>query len=290
MDTRLSPASPRTSPARRCPVLLACLGAGLALASGCEHAPPNVTVLPGDTVLDTTKFVGEGRLSHAAEFVELDIQVTSECYATPLEAAKATDAAVARIMTLLEAKIDASNDKDGVFSHGGYTAPFSRYDSSTGRHTCVGTFQKTSSVVLKTSKLDSFAQDFSEIQGIVFETMREPQEGEPERGVTFASTGTPQPQLYYETRERLEREALADALVNARDKFEATAAAACKDPKFRVHRFVELSADGGRPIAYGGAPHRGAEGGAVGFDAIWINKVLDVFFVIESECRESRGG
>lgn len=262
---------------------LACLGAALLVSGGCYRVP-NVTILPGEAALDTTKFVGEGRLSHAADFVELDIQITSQCYRTPLEAVEATDAAVAKVMQLLEAKTDPNNDKDGVFSRGGYTQPFSRYDSRTDRHSCVGTFQKTSTVVLKTSKLDSFAQDFAEIQNIVFTTMSGPSDPSLEQGVTFATTGTPEPQLYYETREQLEQQALADALVNARQKFESTAAAACTNADYRVLKFVENSPGGGRPIPYGGVGGGDLEG-AVGFDAIWINKVLDVFFVIDSECR-----
>lgn len=265
---------------------LTCLGLGLLAASGCYRVVPNITILPGEAALDTTKFVGEGRLSHEAEFVELDIRITSQCYATPLEAVTATDATVAEVMKLLEAKIDPSNDKDGVFSRGGYTEPFSRYDSASGRRWCQGTFQKSSTVVLKTSKLDTFSQDFAEIQAIIFTTMSEPSDPKSEQGVTFASVGTPDPQLYYETREQLEQDALADALDNARQKFESTADAACPGANYRVLKFVENSPDGGRPIAYGGAPGGTSGEGAVEFDAIWVNKVLDVFFVIDSECRQ----
>ncbi len=107
----------------------------------------------------------------------------------------------------------------------------------------------------------------------------------PEPRVTFAAVGPPSPQLYFETRERLEREALADALNNAREKFEATASAACGETDYHVLKFVETSPSAGRPIAYGATPEGPTGGeGAVGFDAIWINKLLDVYFVIDSEC------
>ncbi len=284
MTTRTTPRS-RSDRSRLRPALLACLGAG-ALASGGCYRTPNVTILPGEAAADMTKLVGEGRLPHKADFVELQIEVHSQCYARPIDAVNATDAAVAKIMGMLSDQLDANNSKDDVFSRGGYTAPYSRYDSKSDRTFCEGTFQKSSTVIMKTSKVDSFAKDFAELQNIVFTTMSGPADPKLEQGVTVASVGTPTPQLYFETRERLEREALADALENARAKFEATADAACEGADYHVLKFVESSASAGRPIAYAATPEGPAgEDGAVGFDAIWVNKLLDVYFVIDSRCR-----
>lgn len=257
--------------------------------SACSTAPP-ITVLPHEAAQpQLTKLVGEGRLSHAPDFVELEITITSQCYATPIEAVKATDEAVATVIKLLKAKTDPDNPRDGVFSHGGYTQPYERYISSRRQTVCRNTFQKSSTVTMKTSRLDTFAKEFADIQNIIFTTMSGPTDPEKAEGVTFATTGTPQTQLYYETREELEQKALADALDNARLKFDATANAACKDTAHRIVKFVETRPEAGRPIAYGfgGSDGGGDEGGAIGFDAIWINKVLDVYFLIDSPCKSS---
>lgn len=229
-----------------------------------------------------TKFVGEGRLSHAPEYVELSVTVRSECYPTAHEASQATDAAAAKIMKNLRGHIDADHPKDGIFSEGGFSEPFSRYLSS--NHTvCLNTFQKTTSITMKTSKIDALSQGFDVIQRDIFTTMREPTDKSKAQPMTYASLSKPQSQLYYETRERLEKEALADALKNAREKFEITAKMGCGVEDYEILTFVESSASAGRPIAYGrSAPSADGASHALEFDAIWINKLLDVTFLAKS--------
>jgi hypothetical protein len=226
--------------------------------------------------------IGEGRLSHRAEYIELTMTVHAECFATPMAASDAADAAVAQLLEKLNGKIDTSNPKDGVFSHGGFTQPFSRYGSA-GRLVCEGTFQKQSTIVMKSSRVDRFAKDYAQIQRDVLSgSLRMPQNPNADGAATYAVLGVPEPQLYYETRERLEQRALADALDNARAKLEATRKAACGISSPSVLKFEENSVHGGRPIPYGRAEAGTVpEGAAVEFDAIWINKLLDVYFVVE---------
>ncbi len=230
---------------------------------------------------DASKLVGEGRLSHEPQYLELTIKVHSECYRTPLAASEATDAAARRMMQLLRGKIDADNPKDGVFSSGGYTAGFQRY--SDGITLCESTFQKTSTIVMKTSRVAGFSRDYQQIQQLVHAgSLRKLNTTRSDTPTTFATLSEPQPRLYHETRELLEQRALADALGNARDKFEATAAVACGDTKHRILKFVEASPDAARPIAYGRAEPSRGRGGAIELDAIWINKLLDVYFTVDA--------
>lgn len=273
------------TPPRTGLLALAALALCALAQSACHHHTISAAPIAQSGVESATLFVGEGRLSHPPEFVELTVTVHAECYPTPIEAVKAADGAVSRVMTLLKAKLDPDNPKDGILASGGYTEPYYRRLRN-GGVVCEGTFQKTAQVVMKTSKVATFPKDFADIQNIVLTTMSNSADPSSRQGVTYAKLGTPTPQLYYETRERLEQEALADALENARQKFEATADVACGSTSHRIVKFTEPGPSSGRPIAYGAAPSfgGGGDGAAVGFDAIWVNKLLNVYFAIEGDC------
>ncbi|MBL4635833.1 MAG: SIMPL domain-containing protein [Kofleriaceae bacterium] len=233
-----------------------------------------------------TQFIGEGRLSHPADFIEFTVTIQSECYPTAFAASQASDRSSKKVVAALREFVDAGQSKDGVFFKGGFSAPFSRYVNSQ-LSVCQNTFQKTASVTLKTSKIEKFSKGFDEIQKIVFEsgTASPPQQSRSEKGLTYVSIKTPETQLYYETRERLEQQALADALDNARKKFESTAKMACGVSGYKILRFVESSPSAGRPIAYGRS-QPSSTGGSLAFDAIWVNKLLTVSFDAESKtCR-----
>lgn len=268
---------------------ITCLVLGAAvLAAGCSaHNRPAATTIHVDKGDHSTKFVGEGRLFAAPDYVELEISVQAECFATPLAASEAADAAAAKVMALANAAIDPESSKDGVFSRGGFTRPFSRYVGS-GQTVCNGTFQKTATIVVKSSRLSRFASAFGQLQRAVLGgPLSKPNTPTREVGITFASLGTPVPRLYHETREQLEQRALASAIANARKKFEATAKAACGATSHRIVSFVERSADGGRPIPYAGTP-RGSGSGGLQLEAIWVNKLLDVYFAAGTgSCRAS---
>jgi uncharacterized protein YggE len=258
------------------------------LLAGCVTQPRLIPVdLEALSKLDeATKLVGEGRLSHAPEFIELAVEVHSECYPTPLGASRATDQATARVIDRLRRAIDQTNPQDGVFSRGGYSGEFKRYVG--GVTTCTGTFQKSTTVVVKTSRMAAFGEDYAQIQEVILsDTLRRPGGPRGDEPLTYVSFGEPKPQLYHQTRERLEQDALAKAFANARTKFETTAKVACGDSDHRVLKFVEQSADAARAIAYGAA-ERVQGDGPVQLDAIWINKLLDVYFIVDA-CSSSAG-
>ena len=265
-------------------VALSFIATTSACGASTPHTPQTVAFAPSLDDLarlqQPTTFIGEGRLSHAPEYIELTVTVHAECYATPMAANKAADTAAAQVMTLLGGALDPQNPKDGVFSQGGYSRPFSRYDD--GRTTCRGTFAKTSTIVMKTSRIADFAARYPQIQEEVLQkSLSQPADGSSSRPVTYATLDNPQPQLYYETREKLEQQALADALLNARQKFEATATMACGPRGYGILRMVEKQVDGGRPIAYGRSQPASGAGATLELDAIWINKLLEVAFTAE---------
>jgi uncharacterized protein YggE len=243
--------------------------------------PTKITATSND---DTTKFVGEGRLSHAPEYIEFAVTLRSECYPSALEASQATDKAAARVMEFLRATVDTKNPKDGVFSEGGFSQPFSRYINS-NLTTCQNTFQKTTTITMKTSRIEDFSKNYDDIQAQIFSKLQAPSDTAHGRSVTFATIKVPQSRLYYETRENLEQQALADAMSSAREKFETTSKMACGIKKYRITSFSETSPDAGRPIAYERSTPS-PSGQALEFQAIWINKVLEVRFKAESgDCK-----
>ncbi len=230
-----------------------------------------------------TQFVGEGRLSHPADFIEFTVSVQSECYPTAIAASQANDRSSKKVIAALRKFVGAGQSKDGVFFKGGFSSPFSRYVSSQ-LSVCQNTFQKTASVTLKTSEIEKFSKEFDEIQKLVFEAgaASPPKQSRAENELTYISIKTPETHLYYETRERLEQQALADALDNARKKFESTAKMACGVSGYKILRFVESSPSAGRPIAYGRSQPN-STAGSLEFDAIWVNKLLTVAFLAESK-------
>lgn len=281
MTTLASPANHRPSvPAR--PYLPGLWLLALVSTAACSAHPQPVVISPSlhefAKQQQPTTFIGEGRLSHAPEYIELTVTVEAECYPTPMAANKAADGAVAEVMALLRTTLDPANPKDGVFTQGGYSRPFSRYES--GRTVCRGTFGKTASITVKTSRIADFASRYPDIQEqVLTRSLRQPDDKSSERPTTYATLSTPQPRLYYETREKLEQSALADALVNARQKLEATAAKGCGERTYEIVRMVERDVNEGRPIAYGRSqPSRSGSGSALELDAIWINKILEVAF------------
>lgn len=104
---------------------------------------------------DATKLVGEGRISHAPQYIELTIQIRSECFqaaATPL-ASSAT---------------------------------------STARTLCEGTFQKTSTIVMKSSRVAGFSRDYREIQQLVHSgSLRKRNTSRSDTPITFTVLGKP---------------------------------------------------------------------------------------------------
>lgn len=240
-------------------------------------------------------FIGEGRKPHAPEFIQLVATVHSECYASPAAAVNATDAVASRIFNFFKSQIDPSNGKDAVLTSGGYTRPFSRYISTSRRTICNNTFQKTTSITLKTANIKNFSSDFSEIQDLVYAQFLKPSivqlnVGQP---VTYVTLGTPVPQLYNSTRQNMEKKVLAMALENAIEKFKATMVSACEITSYRIVTFAEPSAGMSRPVAYGRSlsdetlGHSPGATAPIEFDSLWIRKSLNVKFKFEGGHCES---
>ena len=161
---------------------------------------------------------------------------TPSVFRTPAEASRAADAAVARLNRSLRPLIDATNPKDGVFSRGGFTQPFYRRTRH-GQTVCEGTFQKVSNITVKSSRIDSFSRDYVKLQRAVLTgTLKQPVDPG-DQSTTHATLSAPTPQLYFETRERLEQQALANAIDNARTKLAATAKAGCRTAQPQLLKF-----------------------------------------------------
>lgn len=225
----------------------------------------------------TTQLIGEGRLFAAPDYVELVVTVHAECFAQPQQASEAADAAVAKVIGVLRAATNSDNPGDGVIAKGGLTKPFERYRG--GATSCRNTFQKVSTVVMKSSKVREFPSAFARIQKeILSGALKKPITG---KAMTFATMGEPTGRLNYAHRERLEQRALGEALQSAKAKFAQISKGACKEGGHRIVKFVERSARGGRPISYERSQPTSGEN--IEMDAIWINKLLEVHFALAKD-------
>ncbi|MCH2110290.1 MAG: SIMPL domain-containing protein [Polyangiaceae bacterium] len=244
--------------------------------SGASSRPPTIKIYQ-EAEAAPTRFVGEGRLSHPPEFVELSVKIASECYATPLQASEANQRAVADVMSFFKTLSSTENEHDGVHSKGGYSSPFRRREGSLV--SCKGTFAKSTIVQMKSSDISKFAQNFDKIQKKIYGAFSKKGEGLTDSPVTFATIVTPRPQLSHQTREKLEKEALRLAVESAKAKFETTFSAACGDGSYRILRMNEPSAESGRPMPYGlalGDAHSSPS--TIAFEEIWVNRTLVVDF------------
>ena len=252
------------------------------LAAGCHPPAPPAAVIRMAPEAQTTQLIGEGRLSTNPDYMELTVTIHSQCFATPLEASAANDAAASRVRSLMRSAINQDNPSDGVFTQGGITQSFTRYTASPG---CAQTFEKTTTLIMKTSKLAEFPAELARIQkAILGGTLSRATSRVQSKPMTFATMQMPTPRLNYATRERLEKQALAAALESARSKFRETVKPSCGGARHRVIKFLERSAENGRPIPYEATG--GSADALVAPEAIWINKTLEVHFEMEGEsCR-----
>ena len=190
------------------------------IIAGLAFATLSLSAQSGEITL-----TGTGCYEKHAEFIEVGIEVQSECFKKPREAMADNDAKVSEIQKFLKPLL-LNNHHDKVSTQGGTTQPFSR-EKILGGHErateCEGTFQKTTHITFRTSDVDekSFSEKFLQLQEMVLSTFSSQGEGETPR--TFASISQPRPGVSKESRKQMALEALKLAQRNAREQFDALA-------------------------------------------------------------------
>lgn len=237
-------------------------------------------------------FSGTGRVESRPDYVQLMVTVKSECHPTPSEARGAADSEAARIFDFLKSNINENNDFDGVFSNGGYTQPFSKYvrKGNQSHQVCVDTFQKTTTITMKTSKIEEFSELFDGIQEFVFDNFTpQAKSNQSDSPLTYVTLGQPQPRLKQQIRSEREKEAIRLAVKDAKEKFEMTHDL-CQITRTQIVRISEPGLPRPQPIAHYGkrmamaADMAFAESSSpapVEFDVHTVSKTLIVDFEFE---------
>jgi hypothetical protein len=207
------------------------------------------------------------------------ITITSECYPTVKEATLANDAIASRIHSYLTTLIDPNNAREQVLATGGYTQKFSRTIQVNNVQVieCKGTFAKTSSLTLKSTRVADFASIFDDMQERVYADLRDASE-EGNNPTTYVTIDTPSPALFYDHRAALEEKAIALAVAHAKAKFDAANSDACKITSTDLVGINDFSTPS---VSKSEAAFDAPRSAPVSFDSQWVNVDVTVEFQFE---------
>lgn len=230
---------------------------------------------------------GEGRILATPDYVELEIQVDSRCYAQPGEARKANDKAAKNIVDFLKKKLKQDNYYNKVISLGGYTYPYQSYDQN--KIVCPHTFQKSSRITFRTQEIDSFEVLFDEIQTQVYALFSRILPDKIESSATYVTLSTPIPKISDKKRAQLEQDVMNMALGEAKNKL--VALFGLKDMyKLKVIQVSEFPMGAvmptfgmraNSPMSLMGGQAEKSVSVPIQFDQEWISKTL--YFTFEFE-------
>lgn len=167
----------------------------------------------------TAKFSGSARVDSDADYVELRVNVASECFDKAVEVSQANDDMAIEVMNILKEYTEDQNEHDKVLATGGYVQRYTGYDPRLREPVCVRTFKKNNAVTLRTSKVNEFAQIFAEIQDKIYGMQKDRPESI-SSPTTYVTMSQPSPRLLEETRKIMEKQALKIAVDEALAKAE----------------------------------------------------------------------
>lgn len=155
------------------------------------------------------------------DYVQFSIDVKTQCYKTSKEAKAANNALVVSIQEILKDYQDADCEYDKVFTSGGWVSKFFEtvYDGEESRTICQNTFQKTTTVTFRTGNVDGFSEIYDAIEERVLSLQLAADGEEDPRDLIELST--PSADICEKTVKTLDDQAYAQAVEDARRKFEA---------------------------------------------------------------------
>lgn len=222
----------------------------------------------------TATFTGEARIKTEADFVELNITITSECFKTAMTAVADNDAVATQVMEILRNILSRTDVNSKIFATGGYVERYTNYDPNTRRAFCVNTFRKNNLITARVKLTPQFAADFARIQDAVYGLARDPSPEPREAQTTFLQMSQPQTGLNDQRRDELRARAVSLALANAVDKFRATF------PLVGIDRYTISSYRESGTVESPGRPSRGADliSAPVQFDELAVTSNVIVEF------------
>ena len=198
-------------------------------------------------------FTGEARIKTEADFVELKISVTSDCFKTAVAAAADNDVVSKQVMETVREILVSSDANAKILASGGYVERYTGYDPNTRRAFCVNTFRKNNLITARAKLTAQFASDFARIQDAVYGLARDPSPEPREAQTTFLQMSQPLTGLNDQHRDELRARAVSLALANAIEKFRATF------PLLGIDRYTINSYREAGTVEAPGRPGRGAD-------------------------------
>lgn len=162
--------------------------------------------------------IGTGETSSEPDYVELSLSIQAQCYPSVSEASDAADKKAAELYQKLNVLFPQKDTYNHVTTQGGYTQPFYGVTQrNNGEVICQNTFQKTTQILITTTKMDEFSVLFNKVQDIAYQEPSAPTQ-EVQTQISFVTLNQPMPKLSFSKTRQLEIKALQNALQNAKEK------------------------------------------------------------------------
>lgn len=167
---------------------------------------------------------GEANLGHKPEFIEVKVNIASQCYPSYERVAQVTNGAAAKIRDIMKAVIsEDENSRDQVISLPGSTvrSTKSKYVNNQEVVICENGWHSSNSLILRVANQDVWPQLQLDILEVIDQYNQE--DNASDAATTNLFLEQPQPKLYPETLAKLEKEAHKQAIADASEKFYAIA-------------------------------------------------------------------
>lgn len=167
---------------------------------------------------------GNASITDKPDYVEISVSVDSKCYATMDALNSAHDAYVAKLQNRFLGYFDTTNDFNKVSVNAGWASPYSHTiyhrDGTNDEKVCQNTYQKHTSITIKSSDLAGFSELLSWIYGDVSEVFTNAS-GDERTPSTLTTISSPSSKICEATRTAWRNKALASAREDAQAQFKA---------------------------------------------------------------------
>jgi uncharacterized protein YggE len=218
---------------------------------------------------------GYGELQVEPEFVNVSVTVTSECFPAAMAVSTVNDEVANKVLAVLKSVATASGDE--VTASGGFVKRYTGYNSRRNEAVCINTFRKENRLTIKTHAVADFPQMFALLQDRIYELGMVTDSNGIEKPTSFLEIGLPVAGLSLASQKVYEKNVMALAIQDAKEKFEATLALVGIN-SYKIINYSESSL----PVSYVGDESRKAIGGQasapVEFGKLTISKTLSVRF------------
>lgn len=167
---------------------------------------------------------GNASITDKPDYVEISVSVDSKCFATLDALNSAHDGYVAELQNRFSGYFDTTNDFNKVSVNAGWASPYSHViyhrDGTDNEKVCQNTYQKHTSITIKSSDLAGFSELLAWIYGDVSEVFTNAS-GDERTPSTLTTISSPSSKICETTRTAWRNKALKSAREDAQEQFKA---------------------------------------------------------------------